>query len=118
MAALHYNENSEREQATTAEGTLRYNIADPKYKKGGYVVKKVSEQQTFSMLRWYVLSLSIHSHFSIDYVKELMDRTVQLCKGDKRIETPNISPPHPLAKTFERPEKAVAIIKHTSRFSH
>ena len=73
MAALHHSETSEREQATTAEGTLRYNIAYPKYKKVGYVVKKVSEQKKFSMLRRYVLSLSIYIHvFFIDYVKELM----------------------------------------------
>ena len=36
----------------------------------------------------------------------------------RALKPPTISPPTPLVKTFERPEKAEAIIKHTSRFSH
>ena len=32
LAALHYNENSAREQATTQQGQERYNIGFPKYK--------------------------------------------------------------------------------------
>ena len=41
LAALHFNENANREQALTKQGTRRYDLVFPKYKKGGYVVKKV-----------------------------------------------------------------------------
>ena len=96
--ALYYNENSEREQA---EGTLRYNIAYLKNKKGEHVIKKASEQQTFSMLRWYVQSLPMHSKL-FSYVKEM-----------RALKAPPL-----LVKIFEKPEKAEAIIQHKSRFSH
>ena len=43
LAALHFNENTNRKQAVTKQGTKRYNVAFPKYKKGGYniMIKKV-----------------------------------------------------------------------------
>lgn len=47
LAALHFNENAARKQATTSTGESRYDIVFPKYKKGGYVVKKVIEDPTF-----------------------------------------------------------------------
>lgn len=34
LAALHFNENGMREQATTKEGIKRYDVVFPKYKKG------------------------------------------------------------------------------------
>ena len=40
LAALHYNFNKDREQATTKCGTQRYSIQYPKFKKGGYTVRK------------------------------------------------------------------------------
>lgn len=47
LAALHFNENSSREQATTVAGKLQYSIVFPKHKKGGYVVKKVTKDPTY-----------------------------------------------------------------------
>ncbi|XP_061190950.1 uncharacterized protein LOC133199083 [Saccostrea echinata] len=35
LAALHYNENSSKDQAATREGNLQYSIVFPKHKKGG-----------------------------------------------------------------------------------
>lgn len=35
LAALHFNENGMREQATTKEGKKRYDVVFPKFKKGG-----------------------------------------------------------------------------------
>ena len=45
---MHINENANRKQATTAEGEERFDVL--KYKAGGYVVKKVKVEPTFSML--------------------------------------------------------------------
>ncbi len=47
MAALHFNENSNREQAKTKEGNECYDVVYPKYKKGGHTVKKVTVKQTY-----------------------------------------------------------------------
>ena len=45
---LHFNENSNRKQATTAEGNLRWAIAYPKAFKGeNAVAKPLKEKPTF-----------------------------------------------------------------------
>ena len=49
LAALHFNENTKRSQAVTKQGTRRYDVVYPKYKKGGYVVKKILENATYGM---------------------------------------------------------------------
>ena len=45
---LHFNENSGREEAVTREGKQSYEIVYPKYKKGGYVVRKITVGPTYS----------------------------------------------------------------------
>ena len=46
LAALHYNENSKRGQAKTKTGDKRYAVQFPKYKKGGYIVRKLLAECT------------------------------------------------------------------------
>ena len=49
LAALHFNENSSRSQAERkADGEKRYKIAFPKFKKGGYTVRQIKVEPTFS----------------------------------------------------------------------
>lgn len=48
LAALHFNENSGRDQALTKQGSKRFDVIFPKYKKGGYVVQKVLVNATYS----------------------------------------------------------------------
>ena len=48
LAALHYNENRNREQAQTNAGMDRFSLLYPKYKKGGHVVRKVLVGCTYS----------------------------------------------------------------------
>ena len=48
LAALHFNENSCRDHALTADGQERYDINFPKFKKGGYIVRKVAVEATYS----------------------------------------------------------------------
>ena len=48
LAALHFNENSNKPQSTTQDGEARYQIAFPKYKKGGFIVRPLKEKRTFS----------------------------------------------------------------------
>ena len=47
LAALHFNENSGRAQATTKQGEEQYDVGFPKYKKGGYIVRKVTVDPTY-----------------------------------------------------------------------
>ena len=51
IAILHFNENSDREQATLQDGSERFNIAFPKYKTGEHTVKKILVKCTYGELR-------------------------------------------------------------------
>ena len=51
-----------------------------------------------------------------DYVAELMKVTLQLCETEGSIVELLLQPP-PLSISCERPEKAEAILQHTSRFN-
>ena len=50
LGVLHFNENSKRQQATTKGGKEQYEIIFPKYKKRGYVVRKVFQAPTYGNL--------------------------------------------------------------------
>ena len=45
LAALHYNENSNRRHA---DGDQRYKVVYPKFKQGGYSVRPIQVDPTFS----------------------------------------------------------------------
>lgn len=47
LAALHYNENAGRPQAVTKAGELRHDLRFPKYKQGGFVVRKVLAEASY-----------------------------------------------------------------------
>ena len=44
---LHYNKNSGRKQAESKKGKKKYAILYPKYKSGGYIVRKLTENCTY-----------------------------------------------------------------------
>lgn len=48
LAALHYNENANRQQAETTAGQRQFKISFPKYKAGGYTVCQVLVSPTYS----------------------------------------------------------------------
>ena len=47
IAILHFNENSDREQAKLEDGSGRVNIVFPKYKKGEHTVKRILVKCTY-----------------------------------------------------------------------
>ncbi|XP_065885779.1 uncharacterized protein [Dysidea avara] len=99
LAALHFNENANRPQAVTKEGDECYDIVFPKYKKGGYIVKKVLVKPTYG------------------YIEELMAETAKRCTaGEKQDHSNAPKTPEALASAYERPDKAKAIQEHKSRF--
>ena len=50
LAALHYNENCGRRQAKNLQGRPLFKIVFPKYKKGGYIVRKVLSKPTYKYI--------------------------------------------------------------------
>lgn len=50
LAALHFNENSQRKQATTKTGNAMYAVSYPKARKGEGVAKEVKSKTNV----WYV----------------------------------------------------------------
>uniref|UniRef100_A0A1X7TXK2 Mutator-like transposase domain-containing protein n=1 Tax=Amphimedon queenslandica TaxID=400682 RepID=A0A1X7TXK2_AMPQE len=99
LAALHYNENSARLQSKTKSGENRFSISYPKYKKGGYIVRKIMDNPTY------------------DYVKVLFQLAIEnLEKSNRATSLTNVEPT-PLCANYEHPNKEDAIKKHQSRFS-
>ncbi|XP_066275661.1 uncharacterized protein [Branchiostoma lanceolatum] len=106
LAALHFNENAPRTQAKRMrDGGDMYSLHYPKYKKGGYIVRKVLEKATFV------------------YAKELMKRVEAMCCGEDydgdMLEGLVVAAPvpPPLNATFEKPQKEAAVREHVARFN-
>ncbi|XP_021341179.1 THAP domain-containing protein 3-like [Mizuhopecten yessoensis] len=51
LAALHFNENVSREQASLQNGEKRYRITFPKQKNGDYTVRQVRTECTFNLMK-------------------------------------------------------------------
>lgn len=49
LAAMHYNENSGRQQATTASGELRWHIQYPRYRRGEHTLRPMKRNPTFGI---------------------------------------------------------------------
>ena len=107
LAALHFNENSGKPQATTKTGSLRYTVAYPKAKKGDEaVVKPQREGPTYK------------------YVKELLEIVTS-----RRISHPNYQAakadaervigqvPDYVSTSFKKFDKRELIKKHKSRYT-
>jgi len=50
LAAIHYNENSDRVQKTTSSGEKVWEVRFPKFKKGGYSIIPVKTAPTYGMI--------------------------------------------------------------------
>ncbi|XP_033101232.1 uncharacterized protein LOC117104488 [Anneissia japonica] len=96
VAAMHYNENGGRIQATTNDGEKCFGVAFPKFKKGGFVVKPVYVEQTFK------------------YADAVMAQVMETCAEGEvhHLE----APPSALCSHFEHPNKQEAVALHRSRF--
>ena len=55
LAAMHYNENSTRTQATTAEGEEQYSIHFPKSREGKATVRVLKTAPTYSKHIWEII---------------------------------------------------------------
>lgn len=100
LAALHYNENSNKAVATTKDGQIRYCIKFPKFKKGGYTVREV------------------HDDSSYNYVALLLADVIKRCESLPDEDEQDLFPlkPLPMCSSYNRPDKTSAINAHKSRY--
>ena len=50
LAALHFNENSQRDQKTTQSGEKMWKVSYPKYRHGDGVVQEVKDKVTYGKI--------------------------------------------------------------------
>ena len=120
LAALHYNENSKRGQAKTKTGDKRYAVHFPKYKKGGYIVRKLLAECTYGeLLILLTKDLNIGGFLFPDYVSEMFTELLKRVEGKHtpRLDPQIPEPPAPLCSSFDHPVKDEAVTKYQSRFS-
>ncbi|CAL4142123.1 unnamed protein product, partial [Meganyctiphanes norvegica] len=104
LAALHYNHNADRGQASTKEGELRFSVKYPRFKKGAYSVHPIKKNASYT--------------YATDLLKKLKEGYE---KGPKELVTSkkevmdNI--PAPLSCLCDKPEKHMAVKEHLSRIA-
>jgi len=102
LAALHYNENSDRRQAHNKQGLPVHFLRFPKYRKGGFTVQNVKESATFRYVSDLMEFLMIQTMADPTEVWELWDE---------------VEEPPSLCSAFQRPNMDEAIASHTTRFA-
>nr|XP_054750015.1 uncharacterized protein LOC129255710 [Lytechinus pictus] len=98
LAAIHFNTNIERPQATTRAGKKCYKLKKPKYKPGKAIVSAFKGPQDYG------------------YVAELLSEVAKRSKDYKGKRDRKNSPP-PLTSRFTYPSKDEVIKRHKSRFN-
>ena len=102
LASMHYNENARRNQQQNKQGDMQYAIAFPKYKKGGYIVRKILTRCTYNYID--------------DFFKKLIDNlhNLQAAIVDNYEEAASL---RPLCANYTRPNKLEAVKQHTTQFT-
>ncbi|KAM9328821.1 uncharacterized protein KZ484_020184 isoform 2-T2 [Pholidichthys leucotaenia] len=99
LTVMHFNENAERAQKTTVAGKEKFGLYFPKWKKGGYVVRKLLGDPTF------------------DYAADVVTEVLALCQsGDEDQPAYHIEEPLPLSSDFHHPDKDTAVAERYSRY--
>ncbi|XP_071810030.1 uncharacterized protein [Asterias amurensis] len=103
LAALHFNENTNRAQAMDREGNPAFSICYPRAKQttGGYTVRKVLIKATHN------------------FSKRIMEKVLLLCAAgaDTRAKYPELKAnPGYLTAKVTRPDKTQAVKEFVSRF--
>ncbi|XP_064630791.1 uncharacterized protein LOC135489383 [Lineus longissimus] len=96
VAALHYNENGNKDQAVTQDGQERWEVLFPKVKKGGYSVRPVRKPSTCGYTQRLLL--------------EVQCRCVKNLKAAKKGKFAA------LCDNYEHPEKAEAVDNYKTKF--
>lgn len=124
VAVLHYNENSNRAQATTKDDKKRSCLKFPKSRKGEWVLSPIMETASYGKYRHFYsdigCSLTITLSYS-DYVQRLLNSCLELAKASRTYQQavaangPRPRRP-PLCSVAQRPDKEAAVLAHRTRF--
>ncbi|KTG31493.1 hypothetical protein cypCar_00029642 [Cyprinus carpio] len=96
---MHYNENTAREQATTATGQLRWHMQYPRHKKGECTVRPLKTRPTYGY---------------VDQLLELLFDSVLEELKQFQDELKKLHIPEHLCTQFTRPEKFETVAMHAS----
>ncbi|KAJ8018039.1 hypothetical protein HOLleu_44188 [Holothuria leucospilota] len=102
LAAMHYNENSNRDAATTQSGEKLYSIDFPRAKGGDYTLREVQSPATFG------------------YVNDLMEEATLAVQNSVNIRQQisglqNI--PEPVSASYPRPSLQEAVRRQSTRYA-
>ena len=113
----YQNTASCRQQAVTKAGKPGYDIVFPKYKKGSYIVKKVTKDPTYGKLvtRYTVLGHgtsmaqcnNMHCTCTVGYLDELLEETIKHFQDGNITEPCEV--PEPLCSEYDRPKKKMLL---------
>ncbi|XP_042146397.1 uncharacterized protein LOC115325077 [Ixodes scapularis] len=103
IAVMHYNQNSDRKQATTKDNKKRFALRYPKSRKGEWSVQRIMETASY------------------DYVQRLLHCCLDLAEASRTYrEATAANGPRPrrppLCSVAQRPNKEDAVLAHRSRF--
>ncbi|KAM8733556.1 uncharacterized protein AB9X84_025253 [Acanthopagrus schlegelii] len=102
LAALHYNENTDRPQATSTGGELLFRVSFPKSKHGECTAKPVKAEPTF---------------YYVDALLDLIFEKVFQDPAPYVSEVLKLAIPEDLSAKYERPGKLDIIASYVSRFN-
>ncbi|XDV25561.1 hypothetical protein PO909_029461, partial [Leuciscus waleckii] len=103
LAALHFNNNGDRDVARTNNGEVRYAVRYPRFRKGGWVVRPIKEKPSYEYASALMVSL-----------REGYIRSPQALKEDSAILSS--AAPAPLS-THHKIAKDEAVGHHLERHS-
>ncbi|KAG5272506.1 hypothetical protein AALO_G00166280 [Alosa alosa] len=100
LAALHYNENANRGQATTSTGDPLYKRSFPKFRKGECRARPVKTDATFMYCTGYLMDMIMEKVFvdPSSYADEIL----------------KINIPPDLSSQYEHPDKEEVIASYVS----
>ncbi len=102
------------QKAVTKSGKERYDIVFPKYKMGGYIVRKVVQNPTYGGTQVHTIIMIIIVCTFIGYIDKLVKETLSLCsdKDDTSFSTGSLVIPTSLNSNFVKREKSMAIAQN------
>ncbi len=98
LASLHYNENCNKKQAETKKGERRYSVLYPKYKGGGYIVRKLVEDVLMVSPCCITKNNNKTELCTLGYVDDLFSQLQQVVKKTCK-QIPGVPSPPPLCRS-------------------
>lgn len=95
---------------------MQYSILFPKYKQGGYIVRKVMTKSDYG---WFFISFEwVYNNLSyIGYVDELLSELMDIHHAGGNLAQASLPIQEFLCSKFTRPNKKEAVKEKQTRFS-